>query len=92
MAAHLQGLATEIDATRRDAGFLDALDTMARFWRYAWGNQQLIRTQRPSATHVGAKSLWLSLGRWLKRGVKAIQILAPAPGLAPPFVLVKVYD
>jgi hypothetical protein len=46
LRAQLAALAADVDATRRDAGFQEALRTMAAFWRYSPVNQFLIRTQR----------------------------------------------
>jgi len=53
------------------------LATMGRFHRYSLGNQLLISFQRPDATRVAGYRTWMQLGRRVKRGEKAIRILAP---------------
>jgi hypothetical protein len=70
-------LAREVDRTRQDSGFQEALDAMRRFWRYSPLNQFLIGIQRPGATRVASRRVWASLGRKLKPDEKAIGVLAP---------------
>ena len=53
------------------------LATMGRFHRYSLGNQLLISFQRPDATRVAGYRTWMQLGRRVKRGEKAIRIMAP---------------
>ena len=53
------------------------LAMMGRFHRYSLGNQLLISFQRPDATRVAGYRTWIQLGRRVKRGEKAIRILAP---------------
>ena len=53
------------------------LAMMGRFHGYSPGNQLLIGFQRPDATRVAGYGTWLQLGRRVKRGQKAIRILAP---------------
>ena len=64
-----------------EAGKSDQLKTylamMGRFHRYSLGNQLLISFQRPDATRVAGYRTWMQLGRRVKRGEKAIRILAP---------------
>ena len=72
--AALERLAGEVDRTRRDEGFLEALRTMARFWRYSVCNQFLIWTQRPAATWVTGRRSWKALGREVKPGEAPIGI------------------
>ena len=73
----LQELAAETDAVRKTAGFQQYLDTMAKFWQYSYHNQLLIHFALPSATRVAGFKTWSSLGRRIKKGSKAIKILAP---------------
>lgn len=56
------------------------LRTMARFHNYSFGNILQIARQRPSATRVAGFGKWKELGRFVKRGEKGIQILAPVTG------------
>jgi antirestriction protein ArdC len=50
----------------------------ARFHTYSWGNVLLILGQNPAASRVAGYRTWQSLGRQVKRGEKAIRIIAPA--------------
>jgi hypothetical protein len=56
------------------------LGAMARFHSYSFGNILQIARQRPSATRVAGFYAWKELGRFVKRGEKGIQILAPMVG------------
>lgn len=53
------------------------LDVQRRFHRYSFGNCVLIAVQRPDATHVAGFRRWQEMGRQVRRGEKAIRILAP---------------
>ncbi len=53
------------------------LQMMGRFHRYSAGNVLLIGSQRPQATRVAGFWSWKRLGRKVKKGEKAIRILAP---------------
>jgi len=53
---------------------------MARFHSYSFGNILSIARQRPTATRVAGYGAWKELGRFVKRGEKGIQILAPMVG------------
>lgn len=53
------------------------LDVQTKFYNYSFGNTILIMMQCPHATRVAGIKTWNSLGRWVKRGEKGIQILAP---------------
>jgi len=89
----LERLAQEVDAQRRDQGFLEALRTMARFWRYSFFNQYLIAWQRPGATMVNSRLRWAALGRKVKPGEEPIEVLAPSRGRGGlSFFPVPVYD
>src|ERR1051326_3181555 len=55
-----------------------ALQVQARFHKYSFYNSLLIALQRPDATYVGGmKTVWNKLGRYVRKGEKAIWILAP---------------
>ena len=56
------------------------LGAMARFHNYSFGNILQIARQRPSATRVAGIRTWNELGRFVKKGEKGIQILAPVTG------------
>jgi len=56
------------------------LAAMARFQNYSFGNILAIARQRPTATRVAGIRTWNELGRFVKRGEKGIQILAPIIG------------
>jgi hypothetical protein len=56
------------------------LGAMARFHNYSFGNILAIARQKPSASHVAGIRAWNLLGRFVKKGEKGIQILAPMVG------------
>jgi hypothetical protein len=56
------------------------LGAMARFHNYSFGNILAIARQRPTATRVAGYGTWRELGRFVKRGERGIQILAPMIG------------
>jgi hypothetical protein len=56
------------------------LEAMARFHNYSFGNILAIARQRPTATRVAGIRSWNELGRFVKKGEKGIQILAPMIG------------
>lgn len=49
----------------------------ARFHRYSFANTLLIFAQCPHATRVAGYNKWKELGRYVKKGEKAIKIFAP---------------
>jgi N-terminal domain of anti-restriction factor ArdC len=53
------------------------LAAMARFHRYSLHNLMLIALQKPTASHVAGFHTWKKLGRFVRKGEKAIFILAP---------------
>ncbi len=59
------------------AAFLTA---MARFHKYSFGNIVAIARQKPDATRVAGFGTWKEMGRFVKRGQRGIQILAPMIG------------
>ena len=56
------------------------LTAMARFHNYSFGNIVAIARQRPTATRVAGFGRWKEMGRFVKRGERGIQILAPMIG------------
>ena len=56
------------------------LVAMARFHQYSFGNILAIARQRPTASRVAGFHAWKELGRFVKKGEKGIQILAPMVG------------
>jgi hypothetical protein len=56
------------------------LAAMARFRNYSFGNIVAIARQKPTATRVAGFGAWKQMGRFVKRGEKGIQILAPMTG------------
>jgi antirestriction factor ArdC-like protein len=56
------------------------LGAMARFHEYSFGNIMAIARQRPTATRVAGLRAWNELGRFVRKGEKGIQILAPMIG------------
>jgi hypothetical protein len=56
------------------------LGAMARFHNYSFGNILAIARQRPTATRVAGIRAWNELGRFVKKGEKGVQILAPMIG------------
>jgi hypothetical protein len=56
------------------------LNAMVRFHSYSFGNILQIARQRPTATRVAGIRTWNQMGRFVKKGEKGIQILAPMMG------------
>jgi antirestriction protein ArdC len=53
------------------------LDFQGRFHRYSFNNVLLIATQRHEATRVAGFNAWRKMNRFVRKGEKAIFILAP---------------
>jgi len=56
------------------------LTAMAQFHSYSFGNILLIARQKPDAQRVAGIRTWNELGRYVRKGEKGIQILAPMMG------------
>lgn len=69
-------LAAQLEAGN-SAALSAHLATMARFHNYSLGNVMAIARQIPDASRVAGFHAWKSLGRSVKKGEKAIRILAP---------------
>lgn len=91
MKAQLAALAAEVDRTRADAGFQEALRTMAAFWNYSPVNQFLIRIQCPEAVRVAGRKTWAHLGRKVREGERPLLVFAPTTW-GHGFVEVPVFD
>ena len=64
-------------AAGRSEALRSFLAAMAKFHRYSIGNLLLIRWQRPDASRVAGFRTWQKLGRHVRKGERAIRILAP---------------
>lgn len=60
--------------------YKEYLNTMSKFHQYSASNTMLICSQKPDATYVAGYKAWQKdFGRYVLKGEKAIDILAPAP-------------
>lgn len=75
--ASLETIATETDAMKQSEAFREWLRQCAKFYNYSIGNQMLIQWQFPNAGHVAGFNRWLKLRRYVRKGSRGIQILAP---------------
>lgn len=57
--------------------YAEYLDVMGKFHRYSARNCMLILMQMPEASRVASYKKWQELGRQVRKGEKAIAILAP---------------
>ena len=74
---HLRNLAKETDEVKKSEFFKQYLEIMSKFWEYSYHNQLLIVHQMRKASKVAGFRKWRELGRFVKKGSKAIRILAP---------------
>jgi antirestriction protein ArdC len=74
-------IADEVDTVKAGAVFTRWLEVQKSFWSYSFSNAMLIAFQAHrmgfQASRVAGFGTWKSLGRWVKKGEKAIWILAP---------------
>ena len=73
----MNGLVAGIERLTSSQTWQDWLKVQSRFHRYSFGNTLLIGMQCPDATKVAGFQAWPRLGRNVRRGEKAIWILAP---------------
>lgn len=73
MASLMDGIATLTTSER----WYDWLKVQSRFHHYSFGNTLLIQLQCHEATRVAGFHAWRKLGRNVRKGEKAIWILAP---------------
>src|SRR5215211_9415847 len=78
VAASLLQLERSVAAIQDSDTFRAYLTAQARFHTYSFGNVLLILSQRPESTRVAGYRTWQSLERHVKKGEKAIRIIAPA--------------
>jgi hypothetical protein len=78
VTASLLQLERSVAAIQDSNTFRAYLAAQARFHTYSFGNVLLILAQRPDATRVAGYRTWQSLDRHVKKGEKAIRIIAPA--------------
>lgn len=71
----LDNLADELETSSKPLETF--LKAMAKFHKYSFWNTILITLTRPDATRVAGFKTWLKFGRHVKKGEKAIPILAP---------------
>ena len=67
-----------VEGIQDSNAFRSYLTAQARFHHYSWGNVLLILGQKNDATRVAGYRTWQSLDRQVKKGEKAIRIIAPA--------------
>lgn len=72
----IAALTTQLEAGN-SAALTAHLAAMGRFHSYSFGNQMLIATQMPTASRVAGFHTWKAQGRSVRKGEKAIRILAP---------------
>ena len=78
---HLLDALTEgIEALTSSAAWRSHLEVQGRFHRYSFSNTLLIVRQDPGASRVAGFATWKSLGRAVRKGERAIWILAPMTG------------
>ena len=78
LAGALRRLAGLSEAARQDEHFSAWLRSQAAFHHYSWRNAWLIGMQCPGASRVAGFRQWEKLGRAVRRGQKALWILAPS--------------
>ncbi len=82
---HLLDTLTEgIEALTTSEAWRAHLAVQGRFHRYSFSNALLICAQDPGATRVAGFATWKKLGRSVRKGERAIWILAPMHGQADP--------
>lgn len=70
-------LESSVEAIQDSESFRAWLTLQGRFHTYSWRNTSLILAQRPEATRVAGLRTWNSLGRFVNKGERGIDILAP---------------
>lgn len=75
---YIMDLANATDEVALSAEIRRYLTFFSKFHSYSFYNRMLIFIQKPDATKVGSFKLWESKFRRVKKGSKAIKVLAPA--------------
>lgn len=78
-----QRLTEAIGAIETGGQWRDWLDFAQRLHKYSFNNLILIWTQRPDASAVASYQTWQALKRQVRRGEKAIRVLAPMVRRSP---------
>ena len=73
----LQNINSQISTSFSSDNIKEYLDLSSRMYNYSLNNQMLIFMQNPDAQNVAGFNEWKNQGRYVKKGEKAIQILAP---------------
>lgn len=79
IAEGIAALTAQLEAGN-SAALTAHLAAMGRFHAYSFGNVMMIARQMPDASRVAGFHAWKQLGRNVKKGEKAIRILAPMVG------------
>ena len=74
---YISDLANATDEVALSAEIRRYLTFFSKFHNYSFYNKILIYIQRPEATRVGSYKIWQTKFRQVKKGAKAITILAP---------------
>jgi hypothetical protein len=77
ISGYLESLMLDTDQARKSEAMSKYLEFAARFHQYSACNVMLILLSKPNATHVAGYESWKKMGRFVKRGEKAISIFAP---------------
>jgi hypothetical protein len=80
IAANIKALIEQLEQGHSEA-LTAYLTAMGRFHNYSFGNILEIARQKPDATRVAGMYAWNQLGRRVKKGERAIRILAPLIGV-----------
>lgn len=67
----------ELESWIRSGRYAEILVKMSNFSKYSFINQMMMILQDQNATHVEGFKAWKKYGRYVKKGGKALQIIAP---------------
>lgn len=70
-------LSSGLASIDNDISWQNYLTFTSRFYNYSYNNIILIMMQRPDASFVAGYSTWKKMGRFVKKGSKAINIICP---------------
>ena len=83
MAKNIEGITEKLETGLKNLldseNWKEYLKTLSRFHQYSFNNCILIKMQYPEASRVAGYKTWQSMGRQVRKGEKAISILAPCP-------------
>jgi antirestriction protein ArdC len=66
-----------VDAIHDSESFRAFLELQSKFHTYSWRNVALILQQRPTASRCAGVKAWNQLGRFVNKGERGLDILAP---------------